>query len=251
MPEPVEGIRKLYQLAYQHEPTLQQQELGMRFITMAMAEPLPELPEPVISPWLCGFGEYNEKTQRIESFQTLPHFTGEAWQGGPEWPDPKLGWVQIKAESGHAGNDLQHAAIRRWVAPQDGIIGITGAIQHSHQEGDGIRARIVSSRSGQLGSWTLHNKKEETKLESIELKRGDTIDFVVDYNANLNSDDFVWVPVLKISEPSTVNSGGDYMNEWNGKKDFSGPPEPPARPLDAWEKYAQVLLLSNEFIFVD
>ena len=94
-------------------------------------------------------------------------------------------------------------------------------------------------------------KKKNTKIEPIELKKGDTIDFVVDYNANLNNDDFVWVPTLKITEPSTANSGGDYVTEWNGRKEFSGPPEPPAQPLDAWEKYAQVLLLSNEFIFVD
>jgi Protein of unknown function (DUF1553) len=249
--DPAEGIRKLHRLVYQHDPTLRQAELGLRFIKMALTEPLPELPKPVISPWLYGFGEYNEKAQRVESFRALPHFTGEAWQGGPEWPDPKLGWVQLKAEGGHAGNDLQHAAIRRWVAPHNGIISITGVIQHAHKEGDGIRARIVSSRAGQLGSWTLHNKKEETKIESIELKKGDTVDFVVDYNADLNNDDFVWVPLLKITEPSTVNSGGDYATEWDGKKEFSGPPEPPAQPLDAWEKYAQVLLLSNEFIFVD
>jgi hypothetical protein len=28
-------------------------------------------------------------------------------------------------------------------------------------------------------------------------------------------------------------------------------PPPPAQPLNAWERYAQVLLLSNEFMFVD
>jgi hypothetical protein len=41
------------------------------------------------------------------------------------------------------------------------------------------------------------------------------------------------------------------MTEWNAKKDFSGPPVPPPRALNGWEKYAQVLLLANEFLFVD
>jgi hypothetical protein len=38
--------------------------------------------------------------------------------------------------------------------------------------------------------------------------------------------------------------------EWNAKQDFSGPKEIPS-PLNAWEKYAQVLLMSNELAFVD
>jgi len=33
------------------------------------------------------------------------YYTGEAWQGGPDWPDAKLGWVQLTAEGGHTGND--------------------------------------------------------------------------------------------------------------------------------------------------
>ncbi|PYK59886.1 MAG: hypothetical protein DME21_12310, partial [Verrucomicrobia bacterium] len=106
-------------------------------------------------------------------------------------------------------------------------------------------------RSGALGSWTLHNDKAETKIESLEVNKGDTIDFVVDFNANLNSDDFKWAPVIKSKEQPTGASSGEYAGEWNGKKDFSGPPEPPPKPLSPWEKYAQVLLLSNEFMFVD
>ena len=58
-------------------------------------------------------------------------------------------------------------------------------------------------------------------------------------------------PVIKSKGPAAGSASGEYAGEWNGKKDFSGPPEPPPKPLSAWEKYAQVLLLSNEFMFVD
>ena len=146
---------------------------------------------------------------------------------------------------------MQHAAVRRWVAPRDGVVSISGTLQHEHKEGDGIRGRIVSSRAGPLGSWALHNDKAETKIESLEVKSGDTIDFVVDFNANLNSDDFKWSPVLKSKDPADGAVSGEYAAEWNARKDFSGPPEQPPSPLSPWEKYAQVLLLSNEFLFVD
>ena len=89
------------------------------------------------------------------------------------------------------------------------------------------------------------------KIEALEVKMGDTIDFVVDFNANLNNDDFKWAPVIKSKGPAAGSPSGEYAGEWGAKKDFSGPPEPPPKPLSPWEKYAQVLLLSNEFIFVD
>jgi hypothetical protein len=225
--------------------------LAERFIAAADSQPPPEPPKPVVSPWQYGFGEYDEGAQRVKNFAPLPHFTGEAWQGGMDWPDATLGWVQLTAQGGHAGNDLQHAAIRRWIAPRDAVVSIGGTLQHEHKEGDGIRGRIISDRAGQLGSWTLHNDKAETKLESLEIRNGDTIDFVVDFNANLNSDDFKWSPVIKLKDQPAGAASGEYAGEWNAKKDFGGPPEQPPRPLSAWEKYAQVLLLSNEFMFVD
>ena len=39
--------------------------------------------------------------------------------------------------------------------------------------------------------------------------------------------------------------------EWNAKTEFSGPPREKPKRLGSWEKYAQVLLLANEFMFVD
>ena len=50
----------------------------------------------------------------------------------------------------------------------------------------------------------------------------------------------------------TVNA---VMNEkdgneaaWSSEQGFSGPVDP---PLDVWQRFAQVLLLSNEFLTVD
>jgi hypothetical protein len=249
--KPEQRIEQLHRIAYQRLPTADQLQLGKRFVKAAEALPPREPSKPVISPWQYGYGEYDEAAQRVRNFEPLPHFTGEAWQGGANWPDPKLGWVQLTAEGGHAGNDLQHAAIRRWVAPADGKITLSGEIKHEHKEGDGIRARIVSSRAGQLGNWTLQNKNEKTNVESVEVQGGDTIDFVVDYHANLNSDDFKWAPVIKRSDVSGGENSAEYGREWNARKEFGGPPEKPAKPLTPWEQYTQVLLLSNEFMFVD
>ena len=162
---PERRIQEFYQLVFQRPASRRQVELGQRFIAAAELLPPPEPPKPVLSPWQYGFAEYDEQVQRVKNFEPLPHFTGETWQGGPDWPDARLGWVQLTGQGGHAGNDLQHAAVRRWVAPFDAVVSIHGTLQHEHKEGDGIRGRIVSSRAGHLGTWTLHNDKAETNIE--------------------------------------------------------------------------------------
>ena len=46
----------------------------------------------------------------------------------------------------------------------------------------------------------------------------------------------------------TIMKSTDSGSTWNSSAEFSGPRAP---PMNAWEKYAQVLLESNEFAFVD
>ena len=186
----------------------------------------------------------------MKSFHALPHFNKYAWQGGPTLPDPKTGWVILNPGGGHPGNDQQHAAIRRWVAPRDGVFAITGTLVHNQDQGDGVQARIVSSRSGVVGTWTVQNSKKDTAVRRLEVKRGDTVDFVVDCRTGPNFDAYAWDPTIRlVGQPAAAKEGERV--QWTASTDFSGPQARPASALGPWEKYAQVLLLSNEFAFVD
>jgi hypothetical protein len=106
----------------------------------------------------------------------------------------------------------------------------------------------VSSRNGTLGHWQVHKSKAETKVDRLEVKRGDTIDFAVDFLGNLNSDMFMWAPAIHALD---APAGTTLPVKWDAKQEFGGPPPVPPEPMDAWSMYAQVLLLSNEFVFVD
>lgn len=117
---------------------------------------------------------------------------------------------------------------------------ISGTLAHVAKEGDGIRARVVSSRQGELGTWFLHKLEAQTGFKGVAVKKGDSIDFVVDIRNNLNSDDFTWAPAIQMD--------GDKGGVWDSAREFSGPPPTALAPI---EKYAQVLLLTNEFAFVD
>ena len=76
--------------------------------------------------------------------------------------------MKLTAEGGHAGNDLEHAAIRRWTAPVSGEVRISGTLEHKRKEGDGVHASVVSSRHGVLGEWNLHNVKTTTEFERLQ-----------------------------------------------------------------------------------
>ena len=246
-PSPQQRVRRMYKLVYQRDPTPQQLETAVKFVEATAAAAPPPPPKPVETAWQYGFAEFDPATKRMKNFEPLKQFTGKAWQGGTEYPDGKLGWVQLTADGGHAGNDLRHAAVRRWVAPRDARVAITGAVRHTHEAGDGVVASIVSSRDGLLATYALHNRKADANVEPIVVKKGDTLDFVVNFGADLNSDDFEWAPIIKSLDPSQA----DEPNAWDAKKEFAGPPTHHPVALSPWEQYAQVLLESNEFLFVD
>ena len=232
-------VQALYRSVYQREPTPHETEIAFAFIEAA-AENAPPPPEPVrVTPWSYGTGEFDAIARQTKSFTALPHFTGLAWQGSEAWPGGDTGWAQLTATGGHPGNTPTHACIRRWTAPAEVTVKITGTLQHDPEAGDGVRAFVVSSRHGELKAVTAHHSKVEVTLDAVELQAGDTLDFIVDIGSVLNSDQFLWAPVV---------AGDD--GTWNGREDFTGPKPHPVR-LEPWQQYAQVLLLSNEFAFTD
>jgi hypothetical protein len=80
------------------------------------------------------------------------------------------------------------------------------------------------------------------------VKAGDTIDFVTDCRDDVGFDSFIWAPTIKYSGK---NKAGDEKVEFSAKADFGAKPPEKPKPLSPWEKYAQVLLDSNELFFVD
>jgi len=249
------GIRSLYRVVFQRDPSSEEIMLAQRFLGAGKIEgPESAVSKPQV--WYYGFGEFDEQAKRVRSFEPFPHWTGESWQGGSDLPVPKLGRALLKAEEGHPGPDAQHAVIRRWVAPRDGEVSIVGTLTQPPSfataaiAGDGVRGRIISSRWGELGSWLVHNGFTETSIEQIEVKRGDTLDFVVDCRTNPYYDSFAWAPTIRLVEPPQKEAAEEVM-EWSAANDFAGPSKKIPEALTSWEKYAQVLMMSNEFIFLD
>ena len=189
--------------------------------------------------WSYGFGRFDAEAGRLASFTPLPHFTGQSWQGGGKLPDPKLGWVTLRPGSGHPG-DSNHAAVYRWTAPRSMTIRLTGTLKNPTEPGNGVEAILVAARNV-VGRWTASNGQTETASPPFVVEAGQHVDLIIDSRGDTNHDSFNWSPILR-------EASGSGVTEWNAARDFHGPRP---SPLDSWSLLAQVLILSNEFQFVD
>lgn len=237
-------IRQLYETLFQRQPTRDEIDLGKNYLTNQPAHDA-IIPEP--GAWQYGWGSFDETAGRTENFNALPIFNGAAWRTSGKKSDAKLGPVQLTAVGGNPGR-TNIAAIRRWVAPRDGVISITGELAHTQAGGDGVRGRIVSSRLGVIGQWLAHNSRTNAAAEQIPVKENDTIDFMVDYPAAKTVGGFQWAPVIEMAKADGEALGLPHV--WNAKDNFIDPRKV-RQPMGPWEKYAQVLLFSNEFFFIE
>ncbi len=215
---------------------------------------LPPLPQPRGEIWQYGWGDFDEASNHTSAFAPLTHWTGSQWQAGPNLPDPKFGWVLLNASGGHP-DGAGRAVIRRWTAPMDGVVSISGKLSHGSPNGDGVRGRIVSSRSGKAGEWIAQNNASDTPVANLEVQAGDTVDFIADCRENHNSDSFSW-PVTITLQPADRPA-----LTFASQNQFRGPAEPAesletllAQTARAWrlaycrEPAAEELELAAQFL---
>ena len=221
-------IQALYAQLFSRAATNAEVQAGLHYLAQSEASA-----EPVnTSPW-----QYGTLGQGFRPFGT---FANESWQGGASMPAPGTGKAVLRPTGGEPGEGPSQAVARRFVSPVAGKLSIDGTLRHGQGAvvyGDGVHGRIVVSRLGEIASFAVNGSSAETKLNGLAVELGDTIDFIVDSRQDPENDSFTWAPNIRIGD-----------QHWNAKNDFHGPPP---RRLDAWGRYAQVLLQTNEFAFVD
>ncbi|MFM7924274.1 MAG: DUF1553 domain-containing protein, partial [Planctomycetaceae bacterium] len=144
-------------------------------------DPLVSLQLPRMTSWELGAGRVRSAEEAAAAgaggledspwvqFEPLGFWTGSSYQGGAMLPDAVRGWVLLNPQGGHPG-EAQHAAIRRFHVPAAGRMTLAGALSRPAANGDGVRARVVSSRRGVLGEWTVVSGSGETVLPAFEVE---------------------------------------------------------------------------------
>jgi hypothetical protein len=233
----------LFRTVFERTPTTDEAASVQTFLSNLAA-----LPASTSTPrWQYGYGEIDVETSRVASFTPLEHWTGKEWQVGAKLPDPKLGFISLRTEGGHPGHTAKTATILRWTAPQAGTFAVGGVLKHPNKNGTGVVAHVWSSRLGRLGRWSALNNEAKTDVAAVNLEAGEVVDFVVEPNGTDSFDSYGWSPSIRLTKPA-IKLAADVKTVWSAADDFHGP-QP--QPLSPWEMLAQVLLMSNEFMFVD
>jgi hypothetical protein len=238
----------LFRRVLARDPTVQELDWAISFLEQASRKS-PAAVAPIrVNTWSYGYGRWTDTQDQIESFTQLPYVSDQAWQGGKKWPDAKLHYLRLTSSGGHTGIDTDHAAIRRWTAPADGTIRIEGKVTHGIDRdncGDGVRATIVSSRSGVLATTHALNETRPIELDKHQVLAGEQIDFVTSMEKNHSCDLFEWIPVIEMSHANGRTS-------YRADADFSlSTKKSPIHMLTPDEQLAQALLICNEFQFID
>jgi len=232
--QPDEIIDSLYRRILQRNTAADEVAAAKQFV----AADSPDQP----TGWTYGYGAINDSFDRLEKFHLLPMFHNDSWKGGADLPDPETNWVFHTKDGGHPGNTRKLCSVRRWTAGRTATLAIEYRIGHKNESGDGVISTILHNQTNPLATESAQNNRTSEALEDIRVQPGDTIDFVVFCGENASHDSYRCS--IKIRE-----STADSSRVWNSVTDFSDRNE--LRVTDAWTQLAQVLMLTNEFVFVD
>jgi hypothetical protein len=246
----------LYLKLFQRHPTAPESRMATAFLQETDSLRQDTTPHGT---WLYGIGSADPETPRTEAFQPLPHFDAQTkrYQGGRVFPDSQLGFASLSAGGGHPDKGIQKALLRRWIAPCSGDFTINGELSvNAAGKGDGVRARVISSRSGLCAEWIVdrvENTSLKTSLATLHSEAGDILDFAVDCRETTQSDGFRWSPTIRLQMPAGASTPADKPmtgapSLWDAQSEFKAPQPTKLLPL---EQLAQALLITNEFLFID
>ncbi|TLD70306.1 DUF1553 domain-containing protein [Phragmitibacter flavus] len=257
-----ESLKNLYRRVLLRDPAPHEIEIASTFIHEAA-----DLQTGTPYTWQYGFAELTPanatpdapiKIGDFTSFKNFRHTKqdGTRWRVSDTYPDKERGYLTMERVSnnqklaGHTGRG-NTANILRWVAPIDTTIRIVAPFKHNTKGGDGIQTYIHSSRSGLLQEKHLKpDQGHEFVVENLQVKTGDIITFATTRGGNESNDSYHWTPRIEIQD--TPNAPFTLWTD--SARDFLSPGKWPInlpRPQTPLSQLAHVLIISNEFQFVD
>ena len=245
-----EKLQYLYNLIYQRPPSDEELNLGRKFISRqnsASVEAPPHLA------WEFGYGRYIPSRKTFFNYRPLPNLSRRPAmflrakgisQKSIRDGKAKAYEVSISDQGGYFANDTYRAVTRRWTAPRQGVISVSGSLSGRIPHKDTtLYAAVISSRRGQLAAWKIGKEEIPTMLTGIQVEPGETIDFIVGPTKRTKQANFYWAPNITMND-----------HNWATSRDFAAAANRSragAKPLDTWERLAQVMLFGNELIYLN
>lgn len=255
---PVEGstpdaktVQTLYRKVLLRDPKPKELEMAQRFLSVS--ESIKEEPAYL---WQYGAGTPKLNAEsKITGFDFQPFntFVGDKksgrWAMTDALPDPKWSFLHWNQEGGHPDTNI--AVVLRWVSPIDGWIRIGGGIKRQSDHGNGVHGWVISSQQGILKDKLVAPKTtSDMSLGKLQVHKGEILDFIVGAENDINSDTFNWK--VNISRLNLETGATEYLTQ--SDRDFMGADHWPmsrTKPQSPLAQLVQVLMMSNEFQFVD
>jgi hypothetical protein len=245
-PQPAQRVNGLYRLIYQRPPAAGEVKDALAFIDQQQGES--ETAAEAVPAWRYGISGLDPKTHKL-GFSAMSKFVNERWVAG------EAGSLSVVLHARGGKTGAKTASIRRWVCPAAGTYTVEaklGVRLESGTTSNGIRGRILLNtgrpRQAELGSYEIKADDQPTNLDKLELQAGDTLDFAVE-PLGATAEKFFWSPIIKRADMATPEDS-ERKHQWVAEADFAGPPPAKLKGLSPWEKYTQVLLLTNELLYV-
>ncbi len=235
----------LYRRVLLREPQPDELAAATRFLTDAGALQSRENGE---FQWHYGtleIGKNSEGKFQAGAFQPFTHLDSKSQRWTPTgiYPDPKWAYAALARGNGHSGSG-GIAPAARWTAPRALTARIDARVKRASDKGDGIRVFVVSDRQGVIRDMFVGPAKTESLALDVKLEAGETLALAFGPEGNTSHDSFDW--------KLTLSEGDRLLTD--AARDFCGPDRwslDRARPQAPLAQLAQVLLMSNEFQFVD
>ena len=153
-------------------------------------------------------------SSKISETATLLTYRNAEWYGSTFWTGPD--WTRVGLNWHHPGENTPSA--RRFTAPHDGRVTVTGRVFKLHLDGDGISATIC------------HNDREVWKAEldgkdghgtepklTLDIKKGDALRFIVHKRGTIFCDTTGWDPVVTYSDGQRFQASASFAARKQGE----------------------------------
>lgn len=239
-----QAVTALYQRVLQRDPQPDEVELAQRFFTDAT-----DLQNDVAFSWTYGTLEVargEDGKPAVGEFTSFAHFNAKdkKWSHTEKIPDPKWSYAFLGEKSGHSGNGAV-APAARWTAPKAMTVRLAGQVKRPSDKGNGVRVFVVSSRAGVLKEVLVEPAKTASvALNEIAVEAGETLTLAIGCEGDSSFDSFEWKASLFDGDTLLTESTRDFCGG-------DGWPLNRTQLQTPLQQLAQVLMMSNEFQFVD
>ncbi len=235
--------REMFVRVLRREPTADEQQAAVQFLRRPSVEP-----EPAIDPratWSYAIVDVDDKLQTTATYP-LDVFKDKRWQAEDTFPSKEFyGHGFLSNKSGHTPRKNSTATRRLWTAPVAGQVQVHGNVRHWNEAGDGIRAVYRISGVTRFDE-QVHNSDRAIGPIEGSITAGQSVELLALPGDGDNSDSFEWTSTIRL-----LTTDGRQL-EFDSVNEFSGPFRPESvQALNRLQQLAQVLLMSNEFAFVD